>query len=116
MGLEAICEAARKNNMQFTALLQHVTTQLLAQSFFAQRRDAAVGVDSMSWREYEEGLLQRVTDPHGRLHSGAYRATSSRRVYIPKVDQLLPELATFQTRSPLVAAVPAALPWVQPIT
>lgn len=70
--------------MQFTALLHHITPQLLAQSFYALRRDAAVGVDGMSWREYEEGLLQRVTDLHGRLHSGAYRATPSRRVYIPK--------------------------------
>ncbi|WP_191622682.1 group II intron reverse transcriptase/maturase [Pseudomonas fluorescens] len=72
--------------MQFTALLHHITPQLLAQSFYALRRDAAVGVDGMSWREYEEGLLQRVTDLHAMLHSGAYRATPSRRVYIPKAD------------------------------
>ncbi len=72
--------------MQFTALLHHITPQLLAQSFYALRRDAAVGVDGMSWREYEEGLLQRVTDLHARLHGGAYRATPSRRVYIPKAD------------------------------
>jgi len=72
--------------MQFTALLHHVTPQLLAQIFYALRRDAAVGVDGMSWREYEEGLLQRVSDLHARLHSGVYRATPSRRVYIPKAD------------------------------
>ena len=87
MGLEGVREAARRNKgMQFTALLHHITPQLLAQSFYALRRDAAVGVDGMSWREYEEGLLQRVTDLHARLHSGAYRATPSRRVYIPKAD------------------------------
>ena len=72
--------------MQFTALLHHTTPQLFAQSFYALRRDAAVGVDGMSWRKYEEGLLQRVTDLHGRLHGGAYRATPSRRVYIHKAD------------------------------
>lgn len=72
--------------MQFTALLHHVTPQLLTQSFYSLRRDAAVGVDGMSWREYEEGLLRRVTDLHARLNSGAYRATPSRRVYIPKAD------------------------------
>src|SRR5471030_1962091 len=72
--------------MQFTALLHHITPQLLAQSFYALRRDAAVGVDGMSWRDYEEGLLQRVTELHGRLHKGAFRATPSRRVYIPKAD------------------------------
>ena len=87
MGLEGVCEAARRNKgMQFTALLHHTTPQLFAQSFYALRRDAAVGVDGMSWRKYEEGLLQRVTDLHGRLHGGAYRATPSRRVYIHKAD------------------------------
>jgi len=65
---------------------RHITPQLLAQSFYALRRDAAVGVDGISWREYEEGLLQGVTDLHARLYSGAYRATPSRRVYIPKAD------------------------------
>lgn len=58
--------------MQFTALLHHVTPQLLAQSLYSLRRDAAVGVDGMSWREYEEGLLRRVTYLHARLNSGAY--------------------------------------------
>ncbi|WP_397459218.1 hypothetical protein AB3464_06120 [Pseudomonas asplenii] len=56
--------------MQFTALLHHITPQLLAQSFYALRRDAAVGVDGMSWREYEEGLLQRVTELQGCLVDG----------------------------------------------
>ncbi|WP_235865561.1 hypothetical protein [Pseudomonas marginalis] len=72
--------------MQFTAFPHDITPQLLVQSFYALRRDAAVGVDGMSWRDYEEGLLQRVTELHGRLHKGAFRATPSRRVYIPKAD------------------------------
>lgn len=67
-------------------MLHHITPQLLAQSFYALRRDAAVGVDGMSWRDYEEGLLQRVTELQGILHKGAFRATPSRRVYIPKAD------------------------------
>ncbi len=85
MGLEGVREAARRNKgMQFTALLHHITPQLLAQSFYALRRDAAVGVDGMSSREYEEGLLQRVTDLHARLHSGAYRATPRGESISPK--------------------------------
>lgn len=69
MGLEGVREAARRNKgMQFTALLHHITPQLLAQSFYALRRDAAVGVDGISWREYEEGLRQRVIDLHTRLN------------------------------------------------
>ena len=83
MGLEGVREAARRDKgMQFTALLHHITPQLLTQSFYALSRDAAAGVDGMSWREYEEDLLQRVTGLHRKLHGGAYRATPSRRVYI----------------------------------
>ena len=38
MGLEGVREAARRNKgMQFTALLHHITPQLLAQSFYALR-------------------------------------------------------------------------------
>lgn len=51
----------------------------------------------MSWREYEEGLLQRVTNLHARLHSGAYRATPSRRVFIPKADVRLRPLGKPET-------------------
>ena len=35
---------------------------------------------------YEKILPQRVTEMHRMVHSGAYRATPSRRVYIPKAD------------------------------
>ncbi|WP_330208773.1 MULTISPECIES: reverse transcriptase domain-containing protein [unclassified Pseudomonas] len=72
--------------MQLTALLHHITPQLLAQSFYALRCGCGERVDDMSCREYEGGLLQRMTDLHGRLHKGAFRATLSRRVYIPKAD------------------------------
>jgi len=53
MGLEGVREATRRNKgKQFTAVLHHATPQLLAQSFYGRRRNAAVGVDGMSWREY----------------------------------------------------------------
>lgn len=53
MELEGVREAARGNKgMQFTALLHHITPQLLAHSFYAVYRVAAVGLDSMYWREY----------------------------------------------------------------
>jgi hypothetical protein len=56
--------------MQFTALLYHITPQLLAKSFYALCRDSAVGVDSMLWREYEEGLLQQLSTLHARSTVG----------------------------------------------
>ena len=40
----------------------------------------------MTWQDYEADLERNLTDLHGRVHRGAYRALPSRRVYIPKPD------------------------------
>ena len=86
-GLERVRQAARRNRrLRFTALLHHITPQLLEDSFYSLQKNAAAGVDGVTWREYEKILPQRVTELHRLLHAGAYRATPSRRVYIPKAD------------------------------
>jgi group II intron reverse transcriptase/maturase len=72
--------------MKFTALLHHLTVDLLQASFYALKREAAPGVDGTTWQEYETGLEGRLVDLHSRVHRGAYRAKPSRRVYIPKAD------------------------------
>jgi len=66
--------------------MHHITPQLLVDSFYSLQRKAAAGVDGVTWREYEKILPQRVAELHRMVHSGAYRATPSRRVYIPKAD------------------------------
>ena len=84
-GLQNVRQQARKDkHVRFTALLHHVTVELLQQSFSGLKRDAAPGVDDMTWREYETGLAERLSELHGRVHRGAYRAQPSRRCYIPK--------------------------------
>jgi RNA-directed DNA polymerase len=86
-GLSGVREAAKKNKgLQFTALLHHVTEGLLRDSFYSLQREAAPGVDRVTWQQYEQGLEARIQDLHGRVHRGAYRAQPSRRVYIPKAD------------------------------
>ena len=40
----------------------------------------------MTWREYGDGLEERLLDLHARVRRGAYRATPVRRVEIPKPD------------------------------
>src|SRR5579862_7082212 len=86
-GLAGVRRAAReRKEMKFTALLHHLTVGLLRDSFYALKPKAAPGVDGVTWREYESGLKNRLTDLHGRIHRGAYRAQLSRRVYIPKPD------------------------------
>jgi group II intron reverse transcriptase/maturase len=87
MGLEGVRVAARRDKaVRFTALLHHITPQLLMESFYALRHDAAPGVDGVTWRDYEEGLYERVHGLHREIHAGAYRAKPSRRVFIPKAD------------------------------
>ena len=84
-GLHGVRERARMHKQErFTALLHHVTPQLLHDSFYALKRKAAPGVDGMTWKEYETGLEDRLKDLHSRVHRGAYRALPSKRRWIPK--------------------------------
>ena len=86
-GLTGVREAARRNKkMRFTALLHHVTRTQLESSFDALKRNAAPGVDGMTWAEYEKGLAERLRKLHETIHRGTYRARPSRRTYIPKAD------------------------------
>src|SRR5450631_1406122 len=86
-GLNGVRQAAKERKQErFTALLHHVTVDLLRDSFFALKRKAAPGVDGVTWQEYETRLEDRLFDLHRRVHRGAYRAQPSRRVYIPKAD------------------------------
>ena len=86
-GLASVRKAARENKeMKFTALLHHLTIELLRKSFYSLKRKAAPGADGVTWQEYELGVEDRLIDLHGRVHRGAYRAQPSRRVYIEKTD------------------------------
>src|SRR5580698_3531668 len=86
-GLSGVREAAKKRRQErFTALLHHVSVDLLLDSYYSLKRQAAPGVDGVTWQEYETGLENRLTDLHNRIHRGTYRARASRRVYIPKAD------------------------------
>jgi len=86
-GLGGVREVAqREKRRRFTALLHHVTVKLLRDSYYALKREAAPGVDGVTWEEYETGLETRLEELHGRVHRGTYRAQPSKRAYIPKAD------------------------------
>jgi RNA-directed DNA polymerase len=86
-GLARVREAAKKDSKQkFTALLHHVSIDLLRESYYSLKKQAAPGVDGVTWKEYGGDLEARLADLHGRIHRGAYRAQPSRRVWIPKAD------------------------------
>lgn len=86
--LDRIREAARRDEKQrFTSLMHHVyDVDRLRAAYRALRKDAAAGIDRVTWREYGRDLEANLRDLSGRLARGGYRAKPVRRVQIPKAD------------------------------
>ena len=78
--------AKQRKKEKFTTLFHHISVELLRLSFFAIKKDAAPGVDGLTWQDYEADLDRKIEDLHDRVQRGAYRALPSRRQYIPKPD------------------------------
>ena len=72
--------------MRFTALVHHVTVDRLRESYRAISPSAAPGIDGVTWRDYGVDLEANLHDLHARVQGGAYRASPTRRVFIPKTD------------------------------
>src|ERR1700730_13352232 len=54
--LGRVRQAAKgRKKERFTALLHHVNVDLLRLSFYALKRQAAPGVDGVTWQDYEAG-------------------------------------------------------------
>ncbi len=86
-GAERIRQFVTRNPQEkLTALLHHVSEEALGEAYAGLRPEAAPGVDGMTWEAYGVGLDERLSDLHRRVPVGAYRATPSRRVMIPKPD------------------------------
>jgi RNA-directed DNA polymerase len=85
--LDRVRQVARKDRKaKFTALYHHLTIERLSAAFHALKRNAAPGVDGVTWEQYAANLQEHLQELHARLHRGAYRAKPSRRVNIPKAD------------------------------
>src|SRR5450631_88606 len=108
--LERVRQAARQRKKeQFTSLLHHVDPAMLRTAFYALKRDAAPGVDGMTWEAYERDLDRRIEDLHAQVKSGAYRALPSRRSYIPKEDGSKRPLAVAALEDKIVQRATAAV-------
>jgi RNA-directed DNA polymerase len=108
--LERVRQAARQGKKErFTTLLHHIGPAMLRTAFYAIKRDAAPGVDGMTWTTYEQGLDRRVEDLHARVKRGAYRALPSRRSYIPKEDGSKRPLAVAALEDKIVQRAVGAL-------
>lgn len=86
-GLSAVRQAAQRDKeCRFTALLHHIDIELLRTSYYSLKRNAAPGIDGVSWEAYGNDLEVKLRALHQRVHNGSYRAMPTRRVYIPKSD------------------------------
>jgi group II intron reverse transcriptase/maturase len=86
-GLDRVRQAAKQGKKErFTALLHHVTVDLLKDAYSWLKRDAAPGVDGLTWQKYGADLEANVVALHERVHRGGYRALPSRRKFIAKPD------------------------------
>src|SRR3979411_1745594 len=73
-GLDRLRQRAREHrDEKFTSLLHHVDVDLLTRSYYALKRDAAAGVDGVTWRAYGEDLQVKLADAEKHGHRRAYR-------------------------------------------
>ena len=86
--LDRIRNVAREDKQaRFTALWHHVyNVNRLRQAYFALKRNAAPGVDEVTWQGYGEALEANLQGLSTRLQRGSYKARPVKRVYIPKPD------------------------------
>lgn len=83
--LRAIAEKAhRDKHHRFGDLYRWLNQDVLRLCFYRLRKDAASGVDRVSFEDYERNLEANLTDLEERLRRKAYRARLVRRKYIPK--------------------------------
>src|SRR5262250_3912124 len=101
--------ARQRKKERFTALYHHITIELLRDAFFALKREAAPGVDGLTWQGYAADLGNRLKDLHARVQRGAYRALPSRRQYIPKPDGRQRPLAVAALEDKIVQRATATL-------
>src|SRR6266568_4686724 len=85
--LDRVRQVARRDKeARFTALLHHVTPGRLMLAYQEISPKAAPGVDGVTWEAYGQDLVANLRDLHERVQQGRYRASPSRRAYIPKAD------------------------------
>jgi group II intron reverse transcriptase/maturase len=80
-----IAEKAKLNpNFVFNSLAHLLTTGLLQESFESLRKKAAVGLDEVSYADYETNMYNNIRELHQKLISRTYQASPLKRVWIDK--------------------------------
>src|SRR4051794_34066900 len=61
VALDRVRTAARKKE-RFTTLSHHLSIDLFREAFLTLKRDAAPGVDGLTWQDYEADLERNLMD------------------------------------------------------
>jgi len=87
MELSRIAELAKQDaGRKFYSIAHLLTRVALWEAFDSLRKDAASGVDGVTYADYEEHLVENLGKLHEKLKSKTYRAQPLRRIYIDKED------------------------------
>lgn len=85
--LERIAEKAKKiRNYRFRDLYRMLNEEFLHECFRKLNKNASVGIDEISYKQYEENLKENILKLVSALKEKRYRARLVRRKYIPKGD------------------------------
>jgi RNA-directed DNA polymerase len=87
MELTRIAELAKQDaGRKFYSIAHLLTKEALWEAFDGLRKDAAAGVDGVTYADYAEHLIKNLCTLHEKLKSKTYRAQPLRRIYIDKED------------------------------
>jgi len=87
MDLDRIAELAKQDaGRKFYSIAHFLTKEALWEAFDGLRKDAAAGVDGVTYADYAEHLIENLYKLHEELKSKTYRAQPLRRIYIDKED------------------------------
>lgn len=79
--------ANANKNLKFNNLMHLATPELFEESLRGLNPNAAPGVDGITWRDYmNKNLKELLPELREEMFNGTYRASPTRRVYIPKPD------------------------------
>jgi group II intron reverse transcriptase/maturase len=82
--LEVRERAKRNPQRRFLSLAHLIDEAALKRAYQRIRKDAAVGVDGVTYEQYGQELESNVADLLSRMKTGRYRHQPLRRVHIPK--------------------------------
>ncbi len=83
--LSSISKCAKENKVfQFESLAHHLNIEFLKDCYNNLDRNKAVGIDKVSWQEYNSNLDDNLIKLVQRLKNKSFRPLPAKRVYIPK--------------------------------